>query len=150
MDLSAEQLKIVQATEPKIAVVGPPGTGKTRVLTERIKYLLNSGVAPKDIVAITFTNFAANEMKNRLPECKDMFVGTMHSYAIQLLIKNHVPCNIQEMIEKEKFDLIIKTATNANMSLDTIKYLFVDEVQDLCNHEFSFIKCLIWSFLTNN
>ena len=143
MELSEEQLKIVQATEPRIAVVGPPGTGKTRVLTERIRYLINQGVDPTSIIAITFTNFAANEMKKRLANCsKGIFIGTMHSYALQLLLKHHVPCDIQAMIEKEQFELIIRTAISANMNLDTIKYLFVDEVQDLCDYEFYFVNRL--------
>ena len=146
MVVTEEQLKIVKATEPMIAVIGPPGTGKTRVLTERIKHLLNKGVKPENIVAITFTNFAANEMINRLPNCKGMFIGTMHSYAALLLRKNGIAIDIDKMVEEKSFDKLIKMATNElylrgqTLNMPYVQYLFVDEVQDLCDYEFEFIS----------
>jgi superfamily I DNA/RNA helicase len=147
MNLSAEQLKIVMAPEPQIAVIGPPGTGKTRVLTERIRYLLKEGLArPSDIVAITFTNFAANEMKSRLSEFNsdDMFIGTMHSYATQLLFNNGYGDEVIKLLNETDFSELIIKATKEPVKNKVIKYLFVDEVQDLCNHEFEFIKSLYY------
>ena len=143
MILSEEQRKIVNAKEKQIAVIGPPGTGKTRVLTERIKMLLDNGVDPKDIVAITFTNFAANEMKSRLTNCETMFIGTMHSYAARILSNNGITFNIDLMVQNSDFSELIKTVnSNFNLKLPSIKYLFVDEVQDLCDYEFTFINRL--------
>ena len=58
--------------------------GKTRTLIERVKRLLNDGIEPSNIVCITFTNMAAEEMKERLIDVQgigDCFIGTIHSFA---------------------------------------------------------------------
>lgn len=82
--LDAAQAAVVTSDAQNILVVAGAGSGKTRVLTERIKYLLANGVDPCDIVAITFTNMAADEMKARLADVDDIgdaFIGTIHSFA---------------------------------------------------------------------
>lgn len=90
MELSNLQKEIVESASTKIIVDAGSGSGKTRVLTERVRYILNKGVDPKSIVVITFTNMAANELYNRLsdiPKAKNCFIGTIHSYANKLLKK---------------------------------------------------------------
>ena len=83
--LSNEQLEIVTSDAKNIIVAAGAGSGKTRVLIERIKYLLNDkGVDASNIVAITFTNMAADEMRERLSNVKgigDAFIGTIHAFA---------------------------------------------------------------------
>lgn len=83
--LDDAQRDVVESYAKDIIVVAGSGSGKTRVLVERIKNLvINRGVRPVDIVAITFTNMAAEEMKMRLsniPNVGDMFIGTIHSFA---------------------------------------------------------------------
>ena len=82
--LDEKQLEIVNSNEPRIIVEAGGGSGKTRCLIERIKRLLNDGVEAQNIVAITFTNMAAEEMKERLidvPGIGDCFIGTIHSFA---------------------------------------------------------------------
>ena len=82
--LDEKQLEIVNAIEPRIIVEAGGGSGKTRTLIERVKKLLNDGVEPSNIVCITFTNMAAEEMKERLidvPGIDDCFIGTIHSFA---------------------------------------------------------------------
>lgn len=82
--LDPNQEKVVFSEAQNILVVAGAGSGKTRVLTERIKHLLDIGVEPVNIVAITFTNMAADEMKARLkdvPSIGDAFIGTIHSFA---------------------------------------------------------------------
>ena len=72
-------------------VVAGAGSGKTRVLTERVKFLLNDGVPANDIIAITFTNMAAEEMKERLSDVSnigDCFIGTIHSFANRVMKLN--------------------------------------------------------------
>lgn len=83
--LSPIQREIVESDASRIIVAAGAGSGKTRVLIERIKHLINDkGVDPSGIVAITFTNMAADEMRERLvdvPGVGDAFIGTIHSFA---------------------------------------------------------------------
>lgn len=88
MSLSKQQLEIVNSTAKNIIVDAGSGSGKTRVLTERVKKVLESGTDPTSIVVITFTNMAADELKTRLNGTVGIdkcFVGTIHSYANKLL-----------------------------------------------------------------
>jgi len=87
--LSETQQMIVQHGEGPLLVVAGPGSGKTRVLTERIRRLLNESKGHFRILALTFTNKAANEMKERLSEFPDIdqrsFIGTLHSFCMEVL-----------------------------------------------------------------
>lgn len=88
--LNDEQVKPVLDTEGAVLVIAGAGSGKTRVLTTRIAYLvLEKGVSPSNIMAITFTNKAAGEMKERLSNLvdgvSDMWVSTIHSMCVRIL-----------------------------------------------------------------
>lgn len=88
--LNESQLGAVTAPLKPTLVLAGAGSGKTRVLTNRILYLVQEcGVNPSEILAITFTNKAANEMKRRLfdfcPEAKYMHISTIHSFCASLL-----------------------------------------------------------------
>ena len=88
MKLDSTQEKIVKSRAKNIIVSAGAGSGKTRVLTERVKYLIETGVDPVNIVCITFTNKAANEMKERLADVEganNAFIGTIHSFANHIL-----------------------------------------------------------------
>lgn len=66
------------------------GSGKTKVLTHKIAYILEGGARPWDIIAITFTNKAANEMKERITnligdKARDLWMGTFHSICVRIL-----------------------------------------------------------------
>ena len=88
-ELNEEQIKPVLATEGAVLVLAGAGSGKTRVLTTRIAYLMREkGVSPRSILAITFTNKAANEMKERvslLGDTEGMWVCTIHSMCVRIL-----------------------------------------------------------------
>ena len=90
-DLNPEQLDAVVHAEGPLLIVAGAGSGKTRVLTHRIAYLIEQeGVSPFRILAITFTNKAADEMRTRVealvgPVAKKMWVSTFHSACVRIL-----------------------------------------------------------------
>lgn len=91
--LNSEQIKPVLDTEGAVLVIAGAGSGKTRVLTSRIAYLVQKmNVKPREIVAITFTNKAAGEMKERLSKLVDdadqMWISTIHSMCVRILRQN--------------------------------------------------------------
>ena len=87
-DLTKAQAEAVAHTEGPILVVAGPGSGKTRVITYRIAYLIAQGIHPRSIWAVTFTNKAAEEMRNRifeLTQARGMTLTTFHSLGARLL-----------------------------------------------------------------
>jgi DNA helicase-2/ATP-dependent DNA helicase PcrA len=86
--LTASQKKAVNYFEGPLLVIAGPGSGKTRVITYRIAALIDSGVNPGNICAITFTNKAANEMRQRaatLGASAGAHISTFHSLCVRIL-----------------------------------------------------------------
>lgn len=141
MKLDIYQEEIVKSTAQHIVVVSGAGSGKTRVLTERIKWLIEQGNDPKKIVAITFTNFAADEMRERLGDiCKEAFIGTTHSYANRLLIKNGY--DTSAFIKNDKFDKFFEAIEEHPEVIEEVDFLLVDEYQDVNANQISFFEMI--------
>lgn len=88
--LNAAQLEAVTTTEGYVRVIAGAGTGKTRALTERFAYLVNDlGIMPGNILCVTFTNKAANEMRHRIRALTDDndtgFINTFHGFCVSVL-----------------------------------------------------------------
>lgn len=110
MKLDTNQEQIVNSTAKNIIVSAGAGSGKTRVLTERVKHLIDIGVSPENIVCITFTNKAADEMRSRLedvPCIGDAFIGTIHAFANRILKSSG-----------KKYDLL-----TAEKEIEIVRYL---------------------------
>jgi DNA helicase II / ATP-dependent DNA helicase PcrA len=85
--LNPEQLKAVNHIEGPMLVLAGAGSGKTRVVTQRIAHLIEIGIVPSDILAVTFTNKAANEMKERVKKITQasILTCTFHSLGARIL-----------------------------------------------------------------
>src|SRR5947209_2392091 len=87
-DLTPAQREAVTHLEGALLVLAGAGSGKTRVITRRVGYLLQQGVRPYQILAITFTNKAAGEMRQRvdaLAPNSRVWISTFHSLGARLL-----------------------------------------------------------------
>ena len=90
--LNNKQKEAVLETEGPCLIIAGAGSGKTKVLTHKIAYYIANGVSPWNILAITFTNKAANEMKERVEKLvgdksKDIWMGTFHAICVRILRK---------------------------------------------------------------
>lgn len=87
--LSVQQIQVVNHVDGPLLVVAGPGSGKTRVLTERVRALLTEVPGHFRVLALTFTNKAADEMRERLSDLGEerqrAFIGTLHSFCLEML-----------------------------------------------------------------
>ncbi|MBI5588084.1 MAG: UvrD-helicase domain-containing protein [Deltaproteobacteria bacterium] len=97
--LDAVQQRAVEASSRYILIVAPPGSGKTRVLSARFARLVKEGVNPDALLAVTFTNRAAKEMKERITALTGLSrrildISTFHGFSLQLLKKTRPPFSL--------------------------------------------------------
>ena len=125
--LNNKQKEAVLETEGPCLVIAGAGSGKTKVLTHKIAYLIaEKNIAPWNILAITFTNKAANEMKERIEKlvgdvAKDIWMGTFHSICVRILRK---------YIDRIGFDssfLIFDTSDQRTLVKECLKALNIDD-----------------------
>jgi superfamily I DNA/RNA helicase len=136
--LSKVQQEIVETKANKVVVMSVPASGKTAVLTERVKYLLEQGEKPSSIVVITFTNAAAEEMKKRIGDIgQGTFINTIHSYANYLLLSHGI--DTSDILVDENFDGLFERVSDNLDCIMPVKYLLVDEAQDCDTNQFQFL-----------
>ena len=92
--LNKSQLEAVKVMDGPLLILAGAGSGKTRVLTTRVSYLIDQGVEPNSILAITFTNKAAKEMKERIikilgPTAYQIQISTFHSFGLTIIKENY-------------------------------------------------------------
>ena len=125
--LNDKQYEAVTNTEGPSLVIAGAGSGKTKVLTHKIAYLMGEkNVSPFNILAITFTNKAANEMKERVEKlvgdvARDMWIGTFHSICVRIL---------RRYIDRIGFDssfIIFDTSDQRTLIKECLKKLDIDD-----------------------
>ncbi len=126
-ELNNKQKEAVENTEGPVLVIAGAGSGKTKVLTHKIAFLIQEKqVKPWNILAITFTNKAANEMKQRVENLlsdssNDIWMGTFHSICVRIL---------RRYIDRIGFDssfIIFDTSDQRTLVKDCLKELKVDD-----------------------
>lgn len=137
MNFDTYQSSVIHAEESRILVAAGSGSGKTAVITERIKVLLQRGYLPETIFVITYTNNAAEEVKQRINN-KNIFVGTMHGLANRILLKNGI--DTRQDIENEDFNNLFFKIKQLKVQVPIISHLLVDEFQDVHDSEYYFIQ----------
>ena len=132
-NLNKEQKEAVQTVKGPLLILAGAGSGKTKVLTTRIAYLVRQGVRPKDILAVTFTNKAAKEMKERLGNIlgentvKYMWVGTFHGICGRILRENIDNYNFQSGKRLDKNFSIYDETDSTAVIKQAIKKLNLDD-----------------------
>ena len=126
-NLNDEQVEAVMHNEGPCLVLAGAGSGKTKVLTNRIAYLIEHGVRDYNILAITFTNKAAKEMRDRVYNLVgdvSSFIGTFHSLGLRIIRENcgylNLPSNFS-IIDSDDVLTVIKKILK-DMNLDTKQY----------------------------
>lgn len=132
-NLNKEQKEAVQTTQGPLLILAGAGSGKTKVLTTRIAYMIRQGVRPRNILAVTFTNKAAKEMKERIGKIigedtvKYMWVGTFHGICGRILRENIDKYNTATGKHLDKNFTIYDDSDTNQIITRAIKKLNLDE-----------------------
>ncbi len=126
--LNPEQHQAVITLDTPLLVIAGAGSGKTRVITEKISHLLNEGVEAKHIIAVTFTNKAAREMRSRVDQLcsskktKGIRISTFHSLGLEIIRKEYQALgfkkNISILDEQDKFKVLQDILDNSQQPID--------------------------------
>ena len=135
-DFTEIQKQIITTDKAHVLVSSAAASGKTQTLVGRIKYLLENGVPPEEIVTITFTNNAASVMYERLGYPNGLFIGTVHSYCNYLLRGGAI--DTTEIIKEERFNDLFEEIKQNLDCLKHVTHLIVDECMDCSQQQFEF------------
>lgn len=128
----------IETDKKQVIVNAAAASGKTFIITERVKWLVKNNVARDRIVVITFTNNAAGEMKKRLGSDGDgIFIGTIHSYVNYLLLCSGV--DTLNILEKERFNELFEMIIKHKSCIKPVEHLLLDEAQDSDERQWNFI-----------
>lgn len=126
-NLNPKQKEAVKTTEGPLLILAGPGSGKTKAITHRIAYLIQKGINPQNILAVTFTNKAAGEMRERVKKLLATstmpFIGTFHAFCLRILRKE-----IKNLDYKTNF-IIYDETDQLSMIKKIIKELQIDKEQ---------------------
>jgi DNA helicase-2/ATP-dependent DNA helicase PcrA len=127
--LNGPQRAAVSTLSGPLLVVAGPGSGKTRVLVHRIAALLEAGVSPWEILAVTFTNKAAAEMRDRVMDlvgderASGMWISTFHSACVRILRREHEAAGLSRdftiLDDKDTLSVLKGVANDLDMVLET-------------------------------
>ena len=141
--LNEQQLEAVKHIDGPCLVIAGAGSGKTKVLTTRIAYLLEQGISDHNILAITFTNKAAKEMRERLNVLvpnNHVFVGTFHSFGLKIIRENvdklGMNKNFTILDSDDVLSLIKKIMKEKNIDVKEVSPYFVRNKISFIKNEF--------------
>ena len=138
--LNPEQRTAVETTEGPLLVLSGAGTGKTRVLTSRIAYIISKQLAlPWEILAVTFTNKAANEMKSRVKKiigdgAENLWIGTFHSIGLKILKKYTQLVGLKPnfiIYDENDQKVLVKKVMEEYLNIDTKKWTPATVVENI-------------------
>lgn len=143
MELSKLQTEILEAPYNKTVVIASAASGKTRLMTEKVRQLLRNNVDPKDIAVITFTNMAATELKQRLGDDykPGLFVGTIHALANYFLLSSGIKTG--SILDNEEFDKLFTMVKKNPQCVKHLEWILLDEAQDSDSLQFEFLFKII-------
>lgn len=165
--LNSKQKQAVQTTDGALVIIAGPGTGKTKVITERIAGIVHSGVDPRKCLAITFTRRAANELRERLATtAATVNATTFHALGIEILrahwsdaglTENFRISNTFDQVDKSQsprdvvdfddlIDLPLQLLKNEEIATtwqQRYEYICVDEFQDIDLRQLELVKALV-------
>ena len=139
-DFTEIQKQIITTDKAHVLVSSAAASGKTQTLVGRIKYLLENGVPPEEIVTITFTNNAASVMYKRLGYPNGLFIGTVHSYCNYLLRGGAI--DTTKIIKEERFNDLFEEIKQNPDCLKHVTHLIVDECMDCSQQQFEFFELI--------
>ncbi len=166
--LNSEQLRAVHMSEGPCLIIAGAGTGKTMTIVEKLTYLIDHGVPPEKVLALTFSNEAAEQMKTKVedltPEARHIHISTFHSFCDKFIRAHTRECNVGEnynileeldgaILLKRELDLdvgrakryanTIGKAKDLSLTIDDYRRYLQDQENLLANYNYEYDKALV-------